>query len=252
MSYTEEELKNFDWNAAVNTHLHMACAALNDLCVRPSGSKTMSVGPLQCYVGLRCDIIPLCHKCGKAPRARHDEKSVIFGCECGDLKDNVVVGDTCSAQHLFSMWAKMQMFSCALKNNVLDMQPCITALAANGYKREYDGMAKNGPKSLDELLEQKPDDGEPLTKSQKLIVEVCDAVKSLLLEKNRKYGDSALNPCRIFAKSDSEEQIKVRIDDKLNRIRNEQGDEDEDVVQDLIGYLVLLRCARKMKQEASR
>lgn len=143
MSYTEEELKNFDWNAAVNKHLHMACAALNDLCVRPSGNETMSVGPLQCYVGLRGDIIPLCHKCGKAPRARHDAKSVLFGCECGDLKDNFVVGDTCSAQHLFSMWAKMQMFFCALKNNVLDMNPCITALAANGYKRKYDGMAKN-------------------------------------------------------------------------------------------------------------
>ncbi len=143
MSYTEEELKNFDWNAAVNTHLHMACAALNDLCVRPSGRETMSVGPLQCYVGLRGDIIPLCHKCGKAPRARHDSKSVLFGCECGDLKDNFVVGDTCSAQHLFSMWAKMQMFFCSLKNNVLDMRPCITALAANGYERKYDGMAKN-------------------------------------------------------------------------------------------------------------
>lgn len=81
--------------------------------------------------------------------------------------------------------------------------------------------------------------------SQELIAEVCDEIKELLLEKNRKYGDSALNPTRIFAKSDSVEQIKVRIDDKLNRLKNAQGDEDEDVVQDLIGYLILLKVAQR-------
>ena len=41
------------------------------------------------------------------------------------------------------------------------------------------------------------------------------------------------------------EQILVRIDDKLNRIRNRQNDEDEDVVMDLAGYLILLMIARK-------
>jgi hypothetical protein len=66
----------------------------------------------------------------------------------------------------------------------------------------------------------------------------------MLLEKNRKYGDSALNPSRIFSKSDNVEQIKVRIDDKLSRLRNSQDDEDEDVVGDLIGYLVLLKVAQ--------
>ena len=79
---------------------------------------------------------------------------------------------------------------------------------------------------------------------QDSIVEVCDSIKELLLEKNRKYGNSALNPCRVFSKADSVEQLKVRIDDKINRIKNEQNDEDEDVVKDLIGYLVLLVIAR--------
>jgi hypothetical protein len=40
------------------------------------------------------------------------------------------------------------------------------------------------------------------------------------------------------------EQILVRIDDKLNRIK--QGnilEDDEDVVSDLIGYFVLLKIA---------
>jgi hypothetical protein len=76
----------------------------------------------------------------------------------------------------------------------------------------------------------------------------CDAIKALLLEKNRKYGDSALNPVRIFSKSDSMEQIRVRIDDKLSRLRNQQADEDEDVIDDLIGYLVLLKVAQMQQR----
>lgn len=72
-------------------------------------------------------------------------------------------------------------------------------------------------------------------------------IETLLLEKNRKYGDSALNPCRIFSKADAVEQIKVRIDDKLKRLQNEQNDEDEDVVKDLVGYLILLMIAKDNK-----
>ena len=79
-------------------------------------------------------------------------------------------------------------------------------------------------------------------------VEVWDIlyeVLHMLGEKNRKYGDSALNPARIFSKASNIEQLKVRLDDKLNRIKNAQDDEDEDVVMDLIGYLVLLKIARE-------
>jgi hypothetical protein len=76
------------------------------------------------------------------------------------------------------------------------------------------------------------------------IATTCDAIKALLLEKNRKYGDSALNPVRVFSQSDNIEQIRVRIDDKLSRLRNQQADEDEDVIDDLIGYLVLLKVAQ--------
>lgn len=79
------------------------------------------------------------------------------------------------------------------------------------------------------------------------IVNECDAIKKLLLEKNAKYGDSALSPIRVFSKSNSIEQIKVRIDDKLKRIQNQATDEDEDCVLDLIGYLILLRIAIKTK-----
>ena len=80
-----------------------------------------------------------------------------------------------------------------------------------------------------------------------LITKKVKEIETLLLEKNRKYGDSALNPCRIFSKADAVEQIKVRIDDKLKRLQNEQNDEEEDVVKDLVGYLVLLMIAKDNK-----
>ena len=87
-----------------------------------------------------------------------------------------------------------------------------------------------------------------LNETQVKIVEICDSVKNLLLEKNRKYGNSALNPKRIFSNSSSIEQIKVRIDDKLSRIENMRdkvvtSPDDEDTVKDLVGYLILLMVA---------
>ena len=84
-----------------------------------------------------------------------------------------------------------------------------------------------------------------MNESQSEIARVCDRVKNLLLEKNMKYGDSALTPIRIMSKASNIEQILVRIDDKLNRLK--QGNnllfEDEDVIMDLIGYYVLLKVA---------
>lgn len=86
-----------------------------------------------------------------------------------------------------------------------------------------------------------------IAQTQADIATVCDEIKELLLEKNRRYGDSAINPVRIFSKSDPLEQIRVRMDDKLSRLRNAQSDEDEDVIADLTGYLILYQVA-KMRQ----
>ena len=88
-------------------------------------------------------------------------------------------------------------------------------------------------------------DGGWRTPTANKICIVLDECESLLLAKNKAYGDSALEPIRIFSKADGQEQLKVRIDDKLNRII--QGDNtiesDRDVIMDLVGYLVLLLIA---------
>lgn len=84
-----------------------------------------------------------------------------------------------------------------------------------------------------------------LTATQELIEQECYHIRDLLLDKNRKYGDSAINPVRIFSQADAVEQINVRIDDKLSRIASNQGDDTEDTELDLIGYLVLKRVAMR-------
>lgn len=90
----------------------------------------------------------------------------------------------------------------------------------------------------------------PLTKTQEEIHELGQEIVSLLVEKNRKYGDSALDPTRIFSTADPVEQLKVRIDDKLSRIRSNQIDDEEDAELDLIGYLFLLVIAKRRTREA--
>ena len=81
-----------------------------------------------------------------------------------------------------------------------------------------------------------------------IIEEICDSIKNLLVTKNRKYGNSALNPVSIFYKGTAGDALKVRIDDKLSRVLNQQDDEDEDVVDDLIGYLVLYKVHMKINK----
>lgn len=86
-------------------------------------------------------------------------------------------------------------------------------------------------------------------KTEKLIEKVCEDVKNLLLQKNRDYGDSALNPSGVFSKGDVFESLGSRIDDKLMRIQNVGvNDETEDTISDLIGYLILYKVAMIMEK----
>jgi len=84
--------------------------------------------------------------------------------------------------------------------------------------------------------------------TQDYIIEVSTEVTNLLLEKNDAYGDSALNPVGIFSRGDAVESLCARIDDKLMRIKSRGiTDATEDTVQDLIGYLILLKIAINKK-----
>jgi hypothetical protein len=82
--------------------------------------------------------------------------------------------------------------------------------------------------------------------TQAKIAEVCDEVKAMLIAKNKSYGDSALNPVRIFATSNNVEQLHVRVDDKLSRISRGGSFVGDNDIDDLIGYLILLKIAREL------
>lgn len=82
-------------------------------------------------------------------------------------------------------------------------------------------------------------------KTEQQIWDVCNDMAWFLIEKNRSYGNSALDPVRIFSKSDNIEQLKVRIDDKLSRFMRGNDYPGDNDIDDLIGYLVLLKVAKK-------
>ena len=92
-------------------------------------------------------------------------------------------------------------------------------------------MAKNSPHSKKFMLE-----------FSAKVSDVLLEIKDLLIAKNKKYGNSALEPLGVFSKLSAKDGLLVRIDDKLKRIKNGSLDhDDEDVINDLIGYLVLLK-----------
>lgn len=80
---------------------------------------------------------------------------------------------------------------------------------------------------------------------QRRMESVLQDIKDLLLEKNESYGNSALDPINVFSKATPMEQLKVRVDDKLNRLYHGKEYGQEDTVTDLIGYLVLMKTAER-------
>jgi len=82
-----------------------------------------------------------------------------------------------------------------------------------------------------------------ITDTQKGIEKVTSSLKDLLFYKNKKYGDSALYPIKIFSKLDAVDSILIRLDDKLSRIKNGKELSKNNVV-DIMGYLTLL-CVKE-------
>jgi hypothetical protein len=78
----------------------------------------------------------------------------------------------------------------------------------------------------------------------------CHEIAHMLIDKNISYGNSALDPVRIFSKADPREQLHVRIDDKLNRLMKGTEYPGDNDIDDLIGYLVLLKIAKSKSDQS--
>ena len=78
-----------------------------------------------------------------------------------------------------------------------------------------------------------------------------EEMTNFLISKNEQYGDSVMSPIRIFSDANTEAGLRIRIDDKLNRLLqgNDSMETDEDVVKDLIGYLTLLLISMRRNEE---
>jgi len=80
------------------------------------------------------------------------------------------------------------------------------------------------------------------------LLETTREITELLISKNKAYGNTALNPTNIFSKLNATEAICARLDDKIARIKNKGiNDKTEDTVDDLIGYLLLLKMSMNEK-----
>lgn len=111
-----------------------------------------------------------------------------------------------------------------------------------------DGSIQKTGDEGDEFLLSEFNSDKNQTSAEK-IIEVCDAMKTLLLEKNKRYGDSALHPRKIFYKGDSTNSILVRLNDKISRIENNIDELPRiNDVCDLIGYEVLLLISMSVNQ----
>lgn len=92
--------------------------------------------------------------------------------------------------------------------------------------------------------------GEAPTDTQEKIAALLDSMKDLLLYKNQKYGDSAINPKKIFYKGDSINSILIRLDDKLGRVMsNPDAKPRINDVADIIGYCTLLMISMGVTPE---
>ena len=89
---------------------------------------------------------------------------------------------------------------------------------------------------------------EPENKTEAVICNICEDIADFLIEKNRKYGNSAINPVRVFSTASDIEQLNVRMDDKLSRIRTSKPEDQEDARLDLVGYLILDMVKRRLSE----
>lgn len=123
---------------------------------------------------------------------------------------------------------------------------------------EYDGISTRTDKdnnidtsigdkikdAINKLLISDNDGSTITTAFEKNLNSILNSIGKFLKEKNKRYGNSALEPSNMFFKGNSEEGLRIRIDDKLKRIKNSDVLRKNDIV-DLIGYLIILCITKK-------
>jgi hypothetical protein len=68
---------------------------------------------------------------------------------------------------------------------------------------------------------------------------ILNSLENVLIEKNKKYGNAALAPIKMFYNGDASTSIRIRLDDKISRIKNSDTLRKNDMF-DILGYVILL------------
>lgn len=166
------------------------------------------------------------------------EMSKIGDCKaCGKKRVSLPARNLCKV-----CWDKARA---AEKAAEMPVEPCRVESA---YETDdYEALIEDGVNErLDALAE---DQGAAVVDRSaagfpSVLDDVLADLRSFLIAKNQAYGNSALEPVRVFSKADPVEQLRVRIDDKLSRLfRGKASGEDTEL--DLLGYLTLLQVARR-------
>lgn len=110
-----------------------------------------------------------------------------------------------------------------------------------GMKKESDDVVDSYYESIKENIIEND--------SADRIKRKFDSIRDLVLEKNRLYGDAALNPYSVFSKISPADRLRSRIDEKISRYRNHKAGDLESPLVDLVGCLVLLILAEEDERQ---
>lgn len=159
---------------------------------------------------------------------------------------------TCYLKDLWEPIEEEKMCETCKKSHLAGSDECLAKTCIEYAQWEARDLNKNENKSCDNCFKQNTNQCKTcdelsfwfpqpslLMNTPQKIDTLFNNFKEFLKEKNKRYGDSALKPQKIFSKQDSGSQICNRIDDKLGRINNSSEIKKNDL-SDLFGYVALL------------
>lgn len=181
----------------------------------------------------------------KIKNSWYDDKKGLFHCLMQDGTE--WTSPTGSAQD----WTRVLKKEVVPPNTGSHVKPADNPVLEIKLSDEY--MHKHMEEAMDYAKKTKDMEGEFLPDTQAKIKAMLGGMCDLLLYKNHKYGDSALNPLGIFTKhikncDESTASILVRLDDKLSRVRNADSLRTNDVA-DILGYCTLLLISMGVTRE---
>jgi len=127
----------------------------------------------------------------------------------------------------------------------VEIKPRVSSKIGHDYFKadKENGMTKEQLDELANIVYDMFDFNEDFNETQWNIIRVGLGKIDFLMVKNKRYGNSAIEPIQVFSNLPASEQINNRMDDKLLRIKNSDVERKNDFV-DLAGYIEL-KCVEK-------